>query len=65
MILGNNHKPDIDFNGMFAIVAKLVYVWVFTLYGLCQAPRNWFSKLAVALHKFSFVQSRADYSIFS
>ncbi|CAM8925879.1 unnamed protein product [Rhodiola kirilowii] len=36
-----------------------------SLYGLRQAPRNWFSKLAAALRTFGFVQSLADYSLFS
>lgn len=36
-----------------------------SLYGLRQAPRNWFSKLASALTKYGFLQSRADYSLFS
>ncbi|KAL0361118.1 UNVERIFIED_CONTAM: Retrovirus-related Pol polyprotein from transposon RE1 [Sesamum radiatum] len=36
-----------------------------SLYGLRQAPRNWFPKLAFALKSFGFVQSYADYSLFS
>ena len=36
-----------------------------SLYGLCQAPRNWFAKLASALKSFGFIQSYADYSLFS
>lgn len=36
-----------------------------SLYGLRQAPRNWFSKLATALKTFGFTQSYADYSLFS
>lgn len=36
-----------------------------SLYGLRQAPRNWFAKLASALVKFGFKQSYADYSLFS
>ncbi|KAH9678849.1 retrovirus-related pol polyprotein from transposon RE1 [Citrus sinensis] len=34
-------------------------------YGLSQAPRNWFAKLAGALKSFGFVQSYADYSLFT
>lgn len=36
-----------------------------SLYGLCQAARNWFAKLAGALKSFRFVQSYADYSLFT
>ncbi|KAJ3690345.1 hypothetical protein LUZ61_019509 [Rhynchospora tenuis] len=35
-----------------------------SLYGLRQAPHMWFSKLAAALKKYGFAQSRADYSLF-
>ncbi|KAJ3698018.1 hypothetical protein LUZ61_001723 [Rhynchospora tenuis] len=35
-----------------------------SLYGLRQAPRMWFSKLAAALEGYGFAQSRADYSLF-
>ncbi|CAM8895988.1 unnamed protein product [Rhodiola kirilowii] len=35
-----------------------------SLYGLRQAPRNWFAKLMFALVKFGFEQSYADYSLF-
>lgn len=34
-----------------------------SLYGLQQAPRCWFSKLAATLKKFEFVQSYSDNSI--
>lgn len=36
-----------------------------SLYGLRQAPRNWFAKLATALRRFGFVQSLAYHSLFS
>ncbi|KAJ4795629.1 Retroelement pol polyprotein-like [Rhynchospora pubera] len=36
-----------------------------SLYGLRQAPRMWFSKLAAALNAYGFIQSKADYSLFA
>ncbi|KAJ4796665.1 Retroelement pol polyprotein-like [Rhynchospora pubera] len=36
-----------------------------SIYGLRQAPRMWFSKLRVALKTYGFVQSKADYSLFT
>ena len=36
-----------------------------SLYGLRQAPRNLFAKLASSLKSFGFIQSYADYSLFS
>ncbi|CAA7057512.1 unnamed protein product [Microthlaspi erraticum] len=36
-----------------------------SLYGLKQAPRCWFAKLRDALKKYGFLQSYADYSLFS
>lgn len=35
-----------------------------SLYGLKQAPRCWFAKLADALEKYGFKQTRSDYSLF-
>ncbi|KAJ4812579.1 Retroelement pol polyprotein-like [Rhynchospora pubera] len=36
-----------------------------SLYGLRQAPRMWFSKLTAALQTYGFIQSYADYSLFT
>lgn len=36
-----------------------------SVYVLRQAPRCWFSKLTAALHQCGFVQSYADYSLFT
>lgn len=36
-----------------------------SLYGLCQAPRYWFSKHTTALHKYDSSQSYCDYSLFT
>lgn len=36
-----------------------------SLYGLCQAPRCWYSKLEKALHGFGFSNEYADQSLFS
>ena len=36
-----------------------------SLYGLRQAPRCWFAKLAAALTRYGFVPSSSDYSLFT
>ncbi|CAM8972655.1 unnamed protein product [Rhodiola kirilowii] len=50
--------------GFTAPVGK-VYRLRKSLYGLRQAPRNWFAKLASALVEYGFKRSYADYSLFS
>ena len=36
-----------------------------SLYGLCQAPHEWYFKLATALQDYGFEQSTLDHSLFT
>jgi Reverse transcriptase (RNA-dependent DNA polymerase) len=36
-----------------------------SIYGLRQSPRMWFSKLTATLETYGFIQSKADYSLFT
>lgn len=47
-----------------SVPSNLVYRLKKSLYGLRQAPRNWFSKLSTTLKSLGFTQSLADYSLF-
>lgn len=44
---------------------RLVCRFKKSIYGLKQSPRNWFSKLTTNLIQINFLQSKADYSLFT
>lgn len=51
--------PPLGLNAPPEMVCKLLK----SLYGLREAPRKWFSKLAAALRAFGFQQSYDDFSL--
>ena len=54
-------RPPPGYSSPPGLVCKLQK----SLYGLRQAPPNWFAKLSSALLAFGFVQNKAEYSLFS